>query len=130
MAVTKGTFRGDTPLTTKGWILIFLALLLLCGGFMVWQSMADTGSTVTIVQDGETLYTIDLSKVKEPYELTIPYGKHYNIVRVSRETVVVSEADCGNQVCVNHGPLQPGGSPITCLPHHLIIAWTEGDIDA
>jgi len=42
----------------------------------------------------------------------------------------VREADCSNQVCVDHGILQQAGAPITCLPHHLIIHWAGSGVDA
>ncbi len=117
-------------MTTKRWILIFLALALVCGGFLVFQLTADHGSVVTISRDGEILYTIDLAEVDVPYTLTIPYGGHYNVLTVSPDTIQVTEADCSSQVCVNHGPLLQAGAPITCLPHHLIISWVDGEVDA
>ena len=117
-------------MTTRRWIAVFLLAALLCTGWLVLQSRSHRGSTVEIAQDGVVLYTIDLSQVRESYTLTIPYEGHYNIVEVTGQTVRVSEADCDSQVCVAHGPLAEGGSPITCLPHHLTISWSETPFDA
>lgn len=117
-------------MTTRRCIAIFLLVALLCTGWLVFQSHSRCGTTVEIAQDGTVLYTIDLSQVREPYSLTIPYGDHYNIVEITGQTVWVSEADCDSQVCVAHGPLAKDGSPITCLPHHLTISWSETPFDA
>lgn len=107
-----------------------MVVALICIGFLMFLFFSDHGSTVVITQDGSVLYTIDLSKVTDPYELTILYGEHYNTIAVSPHSIYVKEADCANQVCVDHGILQQSGAPITCLPHHLIISWAENGVDA
>ena len=117
-------------MTTKRWIWIFAVIAIICIGALFYPLLSDHGSIVTIAQDGHVLHTIDLSRVTEPYELTIPYGEHYNIVAISPNEVYVKEADCSNQVCVNHGVLQQSGAPIICLPHRLIISWAESGVDA
>jgi len=116
-------------LTTKRWILIFLAILLVCLAILALQSKSRERSTVTVIQDGVVVQTIDLRSVKETYSFSVSYKGSINVVCVSPDTVWVSEADCSNQVCVDHGPLQPGGSPITCLPNHLIIRWANSGVD-
>lgn len=97
---------------------------------MVWQMSADHGSTVVIAQNGSTIHTIDLSRVEEPYTITIDWEDGYNIVEVTPQTVCVIEATCDNQICVEHGPLLKHGSPITCLPHRLTVSWAESRVDA
>lgn len=110
-------------LTTKRWLLIFGAVALLCAGLLLWRRLMPKGPVVTVSQDGVVIYTIDLSKVHEPYQLTVEGPEGYNILEVTPETVLVREADCGNQICVHHGPLTQNGTPITCLPHRLVIRW-------
>lgn len=110
-------------LTTKRWLLIFGCAALLCVGLLLWRRLTPKGRIVTVSQDGVVLYTIDLSQVKEPYELTVEGPDGYNILEITPETVWVREADCSNQICVNHGPLAQDGTPITCLPHRLVIRW-------
>lgn len=117
-------------MTTKRWIWIVVAIAMVCIVMIACMMFTDHGSTVTITQDGSVLYTIDLSKVEEPYELTVSYGEHYNIIAVEPGQIYVREADCSNQVCVDHGILQQAGAPITCLPHHLIIHWAGSGVDA
>lgn len=117
-------------MTTKRWVLVFLAVAVLCVGCILLSFRASRSQTVQISQDGKILYTIDLAKVETPYEITIPYGGHYNTVSIQPGSVCVKEADCGNQVCVNHGPLLEYGTPITCLPHRLIVCWTESKVQS
>lgn len=117
-------------MTNRHWVVVFLLLAVVCTGIVLFQLCSDHGSVVNITQDGTVLYSIDLSNVTEPYELQVEYGQHYNSICVTPEGIYVREADCSNQVCVDHGMLQPSGAPITCLPHHLIISWAESWVDA
>lgn len=105
------------------WILGIIVLL--CLSALAAKKLMPSGKTVLISQDGKVLYTIDLSKVQEPYSITIPWEDGYNMITITPETVYVSQADCDNQVCVHHGALESGGTPITCLPHRLIISWKD-----
>ena len=34
-------------------------------------------------------------------------------------------ASCPDQVCVKHGALREGGTPIVCLPNRITIDWLE-----
>ena len=115
-------------MTGKRWFLLFLLTALVCAGVLLWQLSRDSGRIVTISQDGTVLYTIDLSQLDEPYTLTVSWQDGCNQILVTPETVQVTEATCSSQVCVHHGPLEAGGSPIVCLPHHLTIRWAESAV--
>ena len=96
------------------WYLLILGLLAaLSLAALLWMAARSHGPTV-------------LSQVSSSYTVTIPWEGGYNVLTITPETVYVSEADCENQVCVQHGPLQSGGTPITCLPHRLIVRWADG----
>ena len=41
--------------------------------------------------------------------------------------IYMESAACPDQICVEHGPLRPGGTPIVCLPNRLSIQWIERD---
>ena len=112
-------------MTSKRWLLLVGCVALVCIGILLFLWFSPKGRTVTISQDGDVLYTIDLSQVKEPYTLTVEWDGGYNTIQVTAETVWVASADCSNQVCVDHGPLQENGTPIVCLPHHLVIQWSS-----
>jgi len=116
-------------MSTKGWILLFAALALLCIVCIAVQTLQAPGQEIVITQDGQELYRIDLSHVGAPYELRIEGFGGENILYISNETVRMASADCDGQDCVLHGPLAPEGAPIVCLPHRLVIRWAERRID-
>lgn len=108
------------------WYLLILGLIAaLSLTAILWMARRGHGPTVLVSQDGQLLYTLDLSQVSSSYTVTIPWEGGYNVLTITPETVYISEADCENQVCVQHGSLQPGGTPITCLPHRLIVRWAD-----
>ena len=82
-------------------------------------------SRVTIVQDGKTLYTIDLAD-SEDREIRIDCDNGgYNIVRIYDGRISVSEADCPDKTCIRTGVLKAENVPIVCLPHKLVIKFTS-----
>lgn len=103
------------------WIIGFTVLIVVCG--ILWMTGGyDNGSLVGIYQDGELLYEIDLSKVIEPYELTVEYNGNKNIILVEHNDISVIDADCPDHVCIEHGSLGDK-TPIVCLPNRLVIEW-------
>ena len=59
------------------------------------------------------------------------YG--YNIIDIKDGQVSMTEADCHNQVCVHHKPIEKNGQSIICLPHKVVVEIVsskgEGDYD-
>lgn len=111
----------------KRWILIFTAVIIAGLLFLLPQLFSDKGNVAVISVDGKEYRRIDLSRVKESYdiELSGPYG--YNRIRVSHGAIEVTEANCPDKVCVNMGRLKIGGGlPIACVPHRLIISIEGG----
>ena len=53
----------------------------------------------------------------------------YNIVAVEDGTVMVTDADCRDQICVEHKKISRTGETIVCLPHKLVVEIT-GDSPA
>ena len=92
---------------------------------------AQPKNTVRIVSDGEVLYTIDLGTAEDD-TLVIEKDGHRNTVEIKDRMIRVSEADCPDQTCVKMGWLSHSSMPIVCLPHGLVIEFTDetGDVDA
>lgn len=117
---------------TKIWIILLAAVLLLSlGGICVLRYLPAQGQTVQILQDGDCLYEIDLSAVKEAYTLVIEDGRGgSNTILVEPGRIRMQEADCPDQVCVRRSWLDLQASPIVCLPHRLVIqAVGGGELD-
>ena len=106
---------------------IFAAVIAVC--LAVWLLPRGGGQTALVYQDGTLFYTLDLRQ-NRTLTVTGPAGK--TIITVADGEVFVSHADCPDQVCVQHGPLQKNGGPIICLPNRLTIEWAENasQIDA
>ena len=105
----------------KHWILIFAAVIAVC---LAWAAAARRRA------DGACLsgrnFIIQLEPAAEPdADRDRPAGE--NIITVADGEVFVSHADCPDQICVQHGPLQKTGGPIICLPNRLTIEWAQKD---
>ena len=83
-------------------------------------------NTVNIIRDGKVLYTVDLSTAENKM-INIPCGDHFNNVEIRDGKIRVESADCPDQTCVNMGWLSSSAMPIVCLPHHLVIEFTDSD---
>lgn len=100
--------------------ILLCAVLLAAGlsGLAVFAGQKES-RFAQIVQDGNVLYTVDLTE-KEAQSFEIPYAGHMNRIAVKDGYIYMEEADCPDQLCVKMGELKPG-MPIVCLPNHLII---------
>ena len=111
------------------WILIFAGIVI--GGLLLYRQLGAGGGVIAVILvDGEEMERIDLSKVRESYDLEIAtvYGR--NLIHVAPGAISVIEADCPDRICVQMGELTGGGIPIICMPHRLVIAIEGGEIDA
>lgn len=111
------------------WILIFAAVIF--GSLLLARHLGSTGGMIAVISvNGEEMERIDLSKVRESYDLEIVTDYGRNLVRVAPGAISVIEADCPDRVCVQMGELTDGGIPIICMPHRLVIAIEGGEFDA
>lgn len=116
-------------MTVRRWIVLFLGIALLCSGIIMLPCNRSEIRQIVISQDGKEIRRIDLDTVVYPYEMTVSYQGSTNRIKISSESVYVSFSDCANQICVDHGPLLPNGSPIVCLPNRLTIRWADNPLD-
>ena len=107
----------------RTWLLLFLCAAAVCAAGFFFLPRPAGGDTVLIVQNGAVLERIDLSSVEETYTVTVHWEGRENEIVVSPGSICVCCAECADQICVNHGPLEHGGAPIICLPNRLIIKW-------
>lgn len=101
-------------------LISFFILIIICllsvGIMLVFKH--DTGAFCEVSVQGQVVARMPLfeDSVKR---IDTPVG--YNIITVQDGNVSVTEADCGNQICVQTGQIHKNGQLITCLPHGLII---------
>lgn len=95
----------------------------------LWLYRPAESTWVEITQDGKVLYKFDLAKFDDEQVQRIridsPDGG-YNIIEIGEgNTIRISEADCPDKTCVKTGVLRSEGVPIVCLPHKLVIKYTD-----
>ena len=109
----------------RTWILIFTAAAALCAVGFFLLPRPGGGDTALIYQDGALIESIDLSKVTEPYTITLNWEDRENVISVGPGYIAIAQAGCPDQICVKHGPLAHGAMPIVCLPHRVVIKWAK-----
>ncbi|SCZ76317.1 NusG domain II-containing protein [Acidaminobacter hydrogenoformans] len=83
-----------------------------------------------IVVEGELYKTVDLSV---PQVIEIRTEKGYNFLKIENGQILMFEADCRDQICVNTAPADQPGDTIVCLPHEVVVqikGTAEGGLDA
>lgn len=114
--MNKGSFR-----------LILAAVLTVLAAssvFIAVKLTKEPSGIVVISIDGEIIETIDLSGAPDrEFEVKTELGS--NTVRIKDGRISVVDADCPDRTCVRMGELVSELEPIVCLPHRLIIRFTE-----
>lgn len=105
--------------STKFWLVIIGAVLLVAViGLFVIQAVREEGAQVVITWEGQEK-TYSLAE-----DQTLVYeGENggYNVVTIEDGFVFMSEANCPDQICVNHKPTNQTADPIVCLPNKLVV---------
>lgn len=103
------------------------AVLFILSGIASYFILRPTDKTmVEIVQDNKVLYTFDLSSEPDrTFRIDYPDGG-WNEIRIEGGKISVSDADCPDKTCVKTGVLRSETIPIVCLPHKLIIRYSDG----
>ncbi len=83
------------------------------------------GKKAIITRDGQELYRLDLTEYKKPYEIEIKSEEGTNRVLIENGRIRMSYADCPDNTCVKMGWLNSESMPIVCLPHHIVIKFTD-----
>lgn len=103
----------------KGDFLLLLGVLAFCG--ILWgaaQLFSSKGKTVTVTDADHNRVTMSLDTDSEQ---KIFSGNGWNVITILEGKVRVSSADCPEQICVNHRPIDTSGEVIICLPHKLTV---------
>lgn len=113
----------------KLWIVLCLVLFILglLGSF--WALKPLDKNSVEIIQDGNTLYQLDLAHEKDQ-TIEITYKGRSNIIQIQEGRISMQQAECPDQICVQMGSLRTDGLPIVCLPNRLVIQYSESGADS
>lgn len=103
------------------WGLIFIILVIAIIGYYFIHNKKIENPVAKIYKNGECIKSIDLSTVKESYEIKIGDDEHYNLIRVNSNGIKVIDSTCHDKVCMKTGEIHDSILPIACLPNNLII---------
>ena len=112
----------------KTWVWIVIIAVIVIASVtlsIVFFLPRSDGETARVYVDGEEVFSVDLSRVDEPFEKEIvtEYGK--NVLEIQKGKIRVKSADCDGGDCVQTG--WSSGAPIVCLPHKLVIKIEKKD---
>lgn len=99
-------------------ILIVLALAAAAAIWLFYSAGAESGKGASITVDGVEKAFLFLN---EDDSVSVETESGYNIVTVEDGRVFVTEADCRDQICVEHKKISKEGETIVCLPHKMVV---------
>ncbi len=108
------------------WIIIFSATAVLCLLIYSFASGAFfSGNTAGIYQNGELIEKINLDSLTEERQIVLNGDAGQNIILAENGSIKMLSAECPDRVCVKHGELRKGGTPIVCLPNKIVIQFED-----
>lgn len=102
----------------KDIILIAAVLVIALVSFAAIKMTQKDGKEVVVTVDGEEVYKISINK-DQIYK--IPEKNGTNIMQIKDGKVTMKKADCKDQICADHKPIEKSGETIVCLPHKVVI---------
>lgn len=78
-----------------------------------------------ILQNNKVIYSFDLSKEEDRSFRIESTDGGWNEVMIENGKICISDADCPDKTCVHTGFLRSEGVPIVCLPHKLVIRFSD-----
>ena len=104
------------------WILVAVILVLAGSGFLIFTSFGrQTAGIVKVTVDGEVFGTYSLKKEQE-VEIN-----DTNRLIIEDGQVDMIEADCPDQICVEHISISKNKETIVCLPNKVIVEIVGGE---
>ena len=104
------------------WILVAVILVLAGIGFLIYTSSGkQTAGIVEVTVDVELFGTYSLRK---EHEIKINDTNHL-VIKDSQADMI--EADCPDQICVDHMSISKNKETIVCLPNKVIVEIVGGE---
>ena len=104
------------------WILVAVILVVAGIGFVIYTNLGrQTAGIVKVTVDGELFGTYSLEKEQE---IKIN-DTNYLIIKDGQADMI--EADCPDQICVDHISISKNKETIVCLPNKVIVEIVGGE---
>lgn len=111
---------------TKNWIILILALLVICvAASVILLNNTKTAGQAEVYVDGVLVMTLDLRRNQT---VTVEAVGGTNTITVQDGRLSVTQADCPDGYCMERGWCD-GGTDIICLPHRLVIRFVGSGLD-
>ena len=105
--------------------IIIIAVILAAGiAGSAFALTSPAGDAVRVISGGKVIETFSLSSAADR-TFDVEYDGHINTIEIKDHRIRVISADCPDQTCVRMGVLKSAAAPIVCLPHHLVIEYTN-----
>lgn len=107
--------------------IIIIAVILAAALILSLVSHRKSGSvTATVLQNGETVCTVELSEVTEGYTVVLDGGVK---IRFIKNAAGFIESDCPDKTCVKSGMLTKPGDTAVCVPTKTVLKLTGKDVN-
>ena len=110
--------KGGAEMKKTDMILALVAIIAAAGIWLFYSAGAEKGLTAVVTVDGEVRAELPLD---ENGDVAIDTVWGYNIVHTENGQAFVTEADCRDQICVDHKKIEKVGETIVCLPHKMVV---------
>ena len=110
-------------------LIIILAVALAALAFILWQRSGETPLTAEISVNGETVMSVDLSKVSDRVEIR-PEGADDVLIVAENGKIRFAYSPCPDKLCVRQGELYRKGDTAVCLPEKTVITVRGAQLDA
>lgn len=102
----------------KDIILIVAVLGIALVSFAAIKLTQKDGKEVVVTIHGKETYKTSINK-DQIYKIPVQDGE--NIMQIKDGKVTMKKADCRDQICADHKPIEKSGETIVCLPHKVVI---------
>lgn len=100
---------------------LYVVLTFVIAVIMLRPPSGDIDSYYMEIQINNEMYKRVELPVSEETIIEIDNEYGHNIITINGMSVVMTYADCNDQVCVRQGEIQKIGNVIACLPSKLIV---------
>lgn len=102
-------------------ILILTVLILAIGGLIFYSIIGKKDAGLVVIEVDGTVY--GEYSLREKQEVFI---NDTNVLMIEDGKASMREADCPDQICVEHVSISKNGETIVCLPNKVIVTVTQG----
>lgn len=80
---------------------------------------------VEVLQDNKVIMTIDISDERDNVWHIESSDGGWNEITLKDGKISVTDSDCPDKTCIKTGNLRSESVPIVCLPHKLVIRFSD-----